>query len=395
MNFACLSFSFPSSRGRQLRRPGQPWTLITCLALLTLVASAPGCAWLRRRPPTGPVVFQSAPTLNELIQTVNSRTSPIRQLQAQGATLAVPGLPPLRTDLVFERPRNFRLRGELPILAAGRQLDLGSNDELFWMWVNDEVFGIRLQNGGRSPIYFSRHDDYQRSPARQILPVEPTWLAEALGLVYLDPNLPHEGPFSLGSDRLAIRTRVASADGDLMRITVVHARYGWVLEQHLIDLRGQTLASTRADRHQYYEEVQVALPHVVKIQLAPGRPEQIAFQLDVNRYLINQLYGDPAQLFALPQIEGHPLVNIADPAFQPPGPNAALDLNTPPNLNLAPAAAPSPGSRFGPNSQPRAADARGLPRSIPSSSPAGAPHAPAGDPYQDYRPRYRGLGQLR
>ncbi len=52
-------------------------------------------------------------------------------------------------------------------------LDVGSNSELFWFWVREAP---------TRAVLFSRHDQFAQSAAAQILPIEPTWLPEALGL---------------------------------------------------------------------------------------------------------------------------------------------------------------------------------------------------------------------
>ena len=81
-------------------------------------------------------------------------------------------------------PKRFRLRAETGI--TGPELDLGSNDEVYWMWV---------KRADRPAVYWGRHDQFYQSAARDLLPVPPDWLIEALGVVQLDPTGQHEGPF--------------------------------------------------------------------------------------------------------------------------------------------------------------------------------------------------------
>ena len=97
-----------------------------------------------------------------------------------------------RANIALERPRRFRLRADTMI--TGPEVDLGSNDELFWFWVR------------RSPepaVYFCRHDQFSSSVARQVLPVEPEWLIDALGVATLDPAGDHSGPVAVGQGRCA------------------------------------------------------------------------------------------------------------------------------------------------------------------------------------------------
>jgi hypothetical protein len=293
------------------------------MVLVTLFCAG-GASCPRRQDPT-PVAFAGPPTLQEVIHSVNANSNGVRQLQATGATISVHGIPALRADLVLERPRRFRVRAELMMGLGGTQVDLGSNDEVFW---------VRGVPGLPPGVYFARHDQFSHSAARQFLPVEPLWLIEALGVVYLDPAGKHEGPFSEGAGRTWIRSRIPSDQGELTKVTVVHDTYGWILEQHVYDWRGQLLASARASKHRYYPLEGVSLPDHVEIQLPPA---QVSFQISVSNYLINQLYGDPVQLWSLPHADGSPLVNLADPGFQ-------LPVQTP-DVNYSPYPDPRAGYR--------------------------------------------------
>ncbi len=253
-----------------------------------------------------PVAFSAPPSLDQVIQVVNANSASVRQLQAEGATLSAPGIPPLRADLVMERPRRFRLRAQLTGFT-GPEIDLGSNDEVLWMWV---------KRSHPPAIYFARHDRFHLSPAKQILPIEPPWLIEALGLTYLDPLARHEGPFETGDGRLEIRSRVYSPQGEMSRVTLLDNRYGWVLEQRVHDPAGRLVAVARSSQHRHYPAWRVTLPHRVEVELPPA---QMEFAMEVPRYTINQIAGDPAGIFAMPQIEGYPLIDLADPRLAPPG----------------------------------------------------------------------------
>jgi hypothetical protein len=82
-------------------------------------------------------------------------------------------IPALSGDLVAAQPRNFRLvaSGNL-----GGKVDLGSNEQRFWMYVNDT----------KQPLYvFCSHQDFESGRAK--LPggiqFEPDWVMQALGMV--------------------------------------------------------------------------------------------------------------------------------------------------------------------------------------------------------------------
>lgn len=264
-------------------------------ALLCVVMCAGMCGcWLHQKPVPDAPAFASPPTQQALIDRINA-ASRIHQLQAESATISLRGaLVPLKANLAVERPRRLRIRGEL--LGVGG-VDLGSNDEVFWIWSSL----LRPQ-----AVYYARHEDYQRSAAAEMLPFRPEWLIEALGVVHLDPA-GVEGPYPRGADKLEIRTRVPGIDGPMTKVLVVDSTYGWILEQHLYDAQGQPVAQVVCSEHRYYREVDASLPHRVEIHLPkPGA----TVRLDVGGYLVNQLVGDPAHLWSMPQIEGAPPVDV-------------------------------------------------------------------------------------
>jgi hypothetical protein len=253
-----------------------------------------------------PEAFAAPPTLEQVIQAVNSNSAPVRQLQAEGATLSVEGLPPLKANLVMERPRRFRLVGEFTAMT-GPELDLGSNDEVLWMWV---------KRAPQSAVYFARHEQFHLSPATQMLPIDPSWLTEALGAAYLDPLAQHDGPFQTGDRRLEVRSRVFSPQGEMSRVTYVDDKYGYVVEQRLHDPAGRLIAIALAADHRHYPEARVTLPHRVQVKVPPA---QLAITFDVPRYAINQISGDPVSIFSMPQMGGYPLIDLADPRLLAPG----------------------------------------------------------------------------
>jgi len=275
------------------------------VTLLLFVASGTSCSWHRQQVQPAPIAFPAPPTIEEVIRVVNTNSQLIQQLQTDNAKFPTLGIPGLRANIAMERPRNFRLRAHF--LGVQQVLDLGSNHEVFWALVDVPQIASDVPRA----IYYARHDQYRRNAARQIMPIEPSWLIDAFGLVYLDPSHVHDGPYSRGPEQLVIRSRVPSPNGDLLKITIVHATYGWVLEQHLYDAQSQLIGSVLASNHRHYPVPGVTLPHRIQIQLPP--PAQ-PLLIDVDSYVINQPPANPDQLWAMPTYEGYPPVNLAEPA---------------------------------------------------------------------------------
>lgn len=249
-----------------------------------------------------PTAFVTPPTLDEIIYAVNANTNRVQQLHSDSARLSVPGLPSLRTSVSLEREHRFRLKSKL----IGPELDIGSNDELFWFWAKQAPEPL---------VFYASHRDFAASPSRGMFPVDPHWLIEAIGLVQLEPGGTHEHPISRGDGHVELRTRLSHPTGDMTRVLVIHERYGWILEQHLLDAAGRAVASARTSGHRYYEAAAVSLPHRIEIQMPDA---QLSLTIDVNEFTINSLYGSPDQLWDMPPFEGYTPVNIAEPQFAAP-----------------------------------------------------------------------------
>lgn len=280
--------------------------LLLLLALATTFCSGGANCMQRLRPEpvmNAPIAFSTLPSREQVIEHVNANSARVRQLQSTAATIGVPGLPSLRASIAYERPQRFRLLADHSF--TGSELDLGSNDEIFWMWV---------KRNQPPAVLFARHQEFQQSAARAVLPVEPGWLVQALGLVEFDPLAVHEGPTQPQEGQLQIRSVIPSADGQRVKITVLDAAYGHVIEQHLYDERGERLASALASKHHHDSATGVTLPRHVEIQLPASH---MNFQVDVQEYLINRLAGDPSQLWSMPNHEGYPPMNLAN--LRPPG----------------------------------------------------------------------------
>ncbi len=275
----------------------------------------------------GPRVLTENPKLEDVIQVVNANSALIRSLYTTDATMSVPGAPSLRANLALERERKLRLRAETAI--TGPELDLGSNDELFWFWVK------------RNPpptLYYCRHDKFASSPARQFVPADPEWLLDAVGLATFDAYHQHSAPQRTANGNLEIVTNFTGPQGPMSKKTVVDASRGFILEQHLYDARGTLTASALASRHWRDPATGAVVPQQVKITWPAT---QFSLEFDVKQWRVNSIPADPTQLFTLPSYPGWAVVDLGDPNLRMPGATAPGS----PSLGAAP---PAAGTRPGP-----------------------------------------------
>jgi hypothetical protein len=244
-----------------------------------------------------------APSLEQVIHVVNRNNSQIHSFSTTRATLSGSGFPTLQANLAFQRPDRLRLVAKSG-LSAGPELDLGSNEEIFWFWV---------RRSEPPAIYYCRHDRFAHSPARQMIPIEPRWMIEALGVAELDPSLPHQGPTPLHGGRFEVRTIRETDQGPMTKVTVVDGRTGWVVEQRLYDAGGRMAASASVARHRQDPLTGLVMPEVVQIQFPPA---ELAMQIDLGPVQINRLAGDSEWLWRMPQYAGAQPIDLGDPNLQ-------------------------------------------------------------------------------
>ena len=288
-------------------RQSQFWLLL--LAMLVSASGASCPQFLYTNSAVGPRVLPSAPTMTDVMQVVNNNTSRVQSLYTEDANISVPFMPPLRARLAVERPRRLHLWGDTRI--TGQEVDLGSNDDIFWFWAK------------RNPmpaVFYCRHDQFATSAARSVLPVEPEWLIEAMGLATFDPNVQHRGPTPVGG-RLRIETPLQTAHGPMTKVTFVDESQGWVVAQHLYDAQGKLTASAMSSQFWRDPVTGVVLPTRVELQTpATEMMSQFSLRLDLRNLQVNKLVSNP-QLWTMPTFPGYSPVNLADPnlRFTPPG----------------------------------------------------------------------------
>lgn len=277
--------------------------LVGWAAIAAWIAAGPmGCSWLPRwqlAPWAAPAVLPPSPTLDQVVAAVNANSQRIQSFSTNQATLSGPGFPSLRASVAFERPLGFRLRGDTAF--TGAEVDLGSNNELFWMWV---------KRNQPPALYYCRHDQFPTSPARRMIPIEPTWLIEALGVADFDPALPHQGPYPTSDGRLQVRTIRETPDGPTTKITVVDPQRALVVGQYVYDTRGQLIASAVGSQHRQDPLSGLVMPRIVDVS-CPGA--QFSLRIDLGNVAINRLPVDGSQLFTLPTYDGYPLVDLGKP----------------------------------------------------------------------------------
>lgn len=282
---------------------------VACLLpLLLMVTCGAGCLQKLRwpwadAPPPAPAVLTANPSLDEIVRAVNGNSAQVTAMSANYATLAPQGAPSLRAAIFIEKPGRFRVRGTTAL--TGPELDLGSNDEMFWLWI---------KRAEPQALYYARHAQASTSGFRKLMPLSPQQLVEAFGIPTFDPQAAHQGPFPSGEGRLAVRSTLPGPDGMMTKTTIVDARTALVVEQQLQDATGQMLASVKTSNHKLGADGRAWLPHTIELAIPSGN---MSMTVSIERWDVN--VPPPADAFVKPEHQGYPNVDVSDPRNLPHG----------------------------------------------------------------------------
>ena len=277
-----------------------------------LLCGQTGCQLLNRfqsetRAPA-PVAFNEMPSKDQVLAHLASQSQQIKQIQSD-VRVSLDGMPTLRGTLAVEKPNRLRLTaGLLGVPELG--VDVGSNAERFWFWT-------KVATPGQEPgIYFASHHEYRNSRLHQMVPVEPSWLIDALGLVDFKPDDRIEGPIPRPDGRFEIRTyRNHGADLNI-RVSVIDPTYGWVVQQAMYDGTRRLIAYADSIKYQHYPEFNVNLPSRIELTAFDATGGKLKIVVDASSFKINSIYGDPQTLWSMPDPGNVRLINLATGQLQ-------------------------------------------------------------------------------
>lgn len=303
----CGKSKSATQRPRPLRacQPGRATALVR-LTLAAVCVIFAGCSLTRSGGPTVPIAFSAKPNLAQVVDAVNANSSRVQQIHSDNVKLSAQGIPiSMTASIDFERsshtetPGRFRLSGEA---FGSRQLDLGSNDDKYWMWV---------KKTHPPTVFWGQLDEFYISAAQQFLPVPPSWIAEALGVVTIDPRDVLQNELQQSTPGLVqIRSQIRTPRGNLLRILEVEPQRALIVQQQIYDANRRLLAVADTSDFVYDELQGVSLPRKIAIKLPPAG---MSFEFAVDSYTLNQPPSDPLTLWSMPEFTGHQYRNLANP----------------------------------------------------------------------------------
>ena len=272
-----------------MTRPDSPLARLAVTAV-ALCAALPtvGCqsAGQQAGPFVGRAALPADISKDELVAHLNAQAARTAGWRCRKIAVKVPNAPADASGmLAVQYPRRLRLKANVLNLAVA---DVGSNADRIWCWVNPRF------SGGPAETLTCRHASFDavRTAAATggggpVIPFDPDWLMEVLGVAPLDPRCvrlqlaPDGGPlWHLVSHRSDPGGR------RVLRIIHVDAAHGQVLAHELRDATTKRLiARAELQDHQRDEATGVVLPHRIELVWPEGGVPPMTLtlgQIDVN-----------------------------------------------------------------------------------------------------------------
>jgi hypothetical protein len=281
------------------------------VAVATLCSS--GCVLLNNRPlqPAPKPLAQRTIEVTEFVAEHNQNAERIQSLKARPSVQVVGRRLTGRTDarLAMQRPRDFKL--EMESVGGTKKADIGSNDEKFWFWV---------QNDDDKSIYWCKYADLKSSA----LPItfQPDWIVEALGLKPISPEEAAgirvtEGP-ERGTTTLIFPPIQNKAD-TYTRVVVVWNDSLRIKEYRILGGDRQTMLAQAVVRGYKEHEIDSDVTSTTRRCYLPEeirfdwKKEGLALDVAIQDVVINRL--DPAlktRIFVEPRMPGYTRQNLAE-----------------------------------------------------------------------------------
>lgn len=278
--------------------------ILVPLLLLALLTGCKNVDWFKPKNPQAPplITTSETPTLEQLTSAINRNSMMIRNMTTEDATIMIPGVFfQLRSRITFERPK--RLRVQAGVGVTGQELDFGSNDELFWIWV---------RRNPSQETWYCRHDQFPTSPLRSMVPIEPDWIIEALGITEFLPTDRHEGPFQTEDGNLMVVTRKQTAAGIFVKKTTLGAKTGWVLRQEMYSPQNELVALAVSRDHRYDQGSGILYAQRIDVQ-CQGAEGKMTIDLGTPKF--NAQLPFASSMFTMPTFDGFKPVDLCSAEF--------------------------------------------------------------------------------
>ncbi len=270
--------------------------ILLVLLLMGISFLVTGC----KTPVKLPEVVGEKPKLEELVKAVNENSGRIQSLRAERATFGTNNAVGWGTCMiVFQRPN--RLRTVASVTMTGPVLDCGCNDDLFWYW-------SKYDNPPQL-VWANKSELTDAASPADTIPIEPTWIASAIGIVEFNLNDISEGPLPQPDGSLLVVSKVQRPDGLYMKHHYILPKSAAVKRQEIYDPYGNQIVKISCEEFQVkkVQEQDVVLPKRLIITTPLHKD---SFHLDFGELSLNGQGDITENLFVMPKPEdlGNPTV---------------------------------------------------------------------------------------
>jgi hypothetical protein len=220
----------------------------------------------------------ATPTAETVIASLNDNARRIQSLESKDVDLTCTQGQSvnLRAFMACQKPRNFRLRGQV---VNNTIVDMGSNGQEFWWWI-----------GKADPpyLYHCTYEDFSRIQGRIQLPFQPDWVIEALGMSEFDPGKNYQLLPGRGNTFELIENTLSPQGKPVRKITVLAKMPNnqiQVTAHVLKDDQGREICSAYVTQHQRDHATNAVVPRVVELRWPA---EQIKMKMVINQVEVNR-----------------------------------------------------------------------------------------------------------
>ena len=198
-----------------------------------------------------PKVLGANPSFSEFIGVVNKNTAKINSLHFPNARVGVATqYGSANCTISYDRPNKFRMVGVSSSLG-GRFIDLGCTGSTFWYWTKDD---------DANSVYTCDLDKFVGSELARVLPLDPTWFPEALGIVTINEEDLLEAPTDNKDGTFRTKVKRPRPDGIYTEYIYFKPETAAIVRQDVQDPHGRTIVSVRCQNHQYVKDLDLVLP---------------------------------------------------------------------------------------------------------------------------------------
>ena len=164
-------------------------------------------------------------------------------------------------------------------------------------------------------MWYCRHEFYPISPVRSVIPIDPDWLIEALGIVEFKPTDQHFGPTRTADGHWEIMSYCQTPSGRFIKRTVIDSKGGWVVRQELFTPQNVLIASAESSGLELDRSTNIVYAKRVTVQ-CQGMDGSMEINLGTPTF--NSSVPFASDMFVMPVFAGYQSVDLSSPEYLQP-----------------------------------------------------------------------------